>query len=218
MTLPDIEKVSRRLLPVNQEIANYDAVRPLNRAARLCGGIPEALHILWSEALELNEERKRYDEIPLSQLNGGRKKVAAELGDVVFGLAQYFRLRGNGEMGRSELILLGGVVGWIKETEEKYHLDMVACGVGVNRGKNPQNNPAIFYTDYHPLDSGSLVVETNATVRRGLRNIRDMNSDGVLTDENLNVALGFWGYTREALYSGLALEFITKVARDGVKL
>ena len=180
MTTAEIEALAYRLSPVHEQIKAYDAARPLNEHARVLVGAEGALQILWTEASELAEVRQQYDPIPLEQLNGGRKKVAAELGDTVFGLAEYFRLRGGGEFGRKELTMLGGVVGWMIETEQKYNLNMTTCGIEVNRGKNVQNNPAMFYTDHHPLDPAAVTVEKNGLVRRGLRSIRNLHPDGII--------------------------------------
>lgn len=219
MTTGELERLSRRLEPVRAQIAAYDSRRPLNGAARKLAGKEGALQILWAEARELAELRVEYDGVPPDQLNGGRRKVAAELGDTVFGLDQYFQLRGNGELGRAELLMLGGVATWMLDTEKRYGLDLVECGKWVNVGKNAANNPDVFYQNHHPLDPDKVVIEKNDLVRRGLRRIRNMDTQGVLTTDNLNHAIQFWGYTGEVLRdSGLAFEFITKVARDGVRL
>lgn len=206
------EQFMEGLCPVARAIQVYDAQRPLNGAARELQGKSHALMIVRTEAVELGE-------LVRGSIAPNLTDLSHEVGDVVFGLADYMMRRGPGELSRGEFLMLGGWVRLITEVGNQYGVDPVLAGVRVNGDKNPKNNPPWAYQHHHPLDPQRKVIEDNEMVRIGLRRIRNLNSDRKLTGENLDLALQFWGYTREVLgRPELAFQFISQVARGGVRL
>lgn len=209
MNRPDFVSFMGSLGPVAEAIARYDASRPLNSRGRDLQGLLGSLNILRTEGTELAAALQT-DNI---------HDIREEAGDVMFGLADYWRRRGGHELSRGEFLMLGGWVQLLMHTERAHGVDLIAAGIHVNGDKNPKNNPEWAYQHCHPLDRPSKIIENNDIVRRGLRALRGMHPERKLTVDNVERGLQFWGYTTDILDdTSLAFAFLTKVARDGVKL
>ncbi len=214
----NIENLSQRIGPVQQSISRYDVSRPLNAHARQLNGMSGSWQIIWDELAELRELRQATDEIPLSQLNGQRAELRGELGDTMFGLAEVIGKLHPDEMAKDQRQQLMHVCWWVRDTELRYGLDAISAGVEVNLKKNRINNPIWAYRDYHPLDRGTAVMDRNEIVRRGLREVRKLDTGRKLNTENLLYALDHFGYTLEAVQElpVLATHFLRQVAINGL--